>query len=300
MRRSGSPGRRCPSRVSRPDRSLSGSSRGSGGGASARSRPHKIGDGARVENVPVVLRTLSKRSGAPYASSTSSWTSKFWADNPPAVAAVRPARCPCCEHPGAPAAGPIGLVGHGTRERTLLGPPGPDRRPEQLSLLLRRYRCRGCGAVVVSAPRGVLRGLLYGAAAVALALGLWADGLAGWRVREQNRREVEQRRRAVARLALVATLGQRRCSMVDLAPVRRGSRAAARARRGDAAGGSRRHADRTGARSGVRGSAPELMRMKRVSGSNRDPPGVSVARRRRLWRSARRATKGRWKEPIDE
>jgi hypothetical protein len=31
----------------------------------------------------------------------------------------------------------------------------------------------------------VLRGLLYGAAAVALALGLWADGLAGWRVREQ-------------------------------------------------------------------------------------------------------------------
>jgi hypothetical protein len=66
----------------------------------------------------------------------------------------------------------------------VLGPVSADGEAEQLSLRLRRYRCRGCRAVVVAAPRGVLRGMLYGAVAVAMALGLWgAQGVAGWRVR---------------------------------------------------------------------------------------------------------------------
>lgn len=43
-------------------------------------------------------------------------------------------------------------------------------------LRLRRYRCRHCGAIVTSAPAGLLRQVLYGAVAIALALGLWAHG----------------------------------------------------------------------------------------------------------------------------
>lgn len=56
--------------------------------------------------------------------------------------------------------------------------------PEVLVLRLRRYRCRGCGAVLTSAPRGLLRGFVYGAVAIALGLWLWAHAeLPGHRVR---------------------------------------------------------------------------------------------------------------------
>ena len=41
---------------------------------------------------------------------------------------------------------------------------------------VRRYLCR-CGAVMVVVPRGILKGRLYAAAAISLALGLW--GLVG-------------------------------------------------------------------------------------------------------------------------
>lgn len=108
---------------------------------------------------------------------------KLWAKSLPSVSAARPEHCPCCGLPGAVVGSPLGLVGHGLRERTLAGPIGANGAAEQLSLRLRRYRCRGCGAVVVVAPRGVLRGMLYGAVAVAMALALWAEGMAGWRVR---------------------------------------------------------------------------------------------------------------------
>lgn len=104
----------------------------------------------------------------------------------PEVAAVRPAECPGCGHPGARASGLITLVGHGLRERTVLGPLASGGATECVTLKLRRYRCRDCGAVVVSAPKGILKGMLYSAMAVALALSLWSvEGLAGWRVRQR-------------------------------------------------------------------------------------------------------------------
>jgi len=112
---------------------------------------------------------------------------KLWAKSPPSVGAARPEHCPCCGLPGAVVGAPLGLVGHGLRERTLAGPLGPDDAAGQLTLLLRRYRCRGCGAVIVVVPRGVLRGMLYGAVAVAMALALWAESVAGWRVRARVR-----------------------------------------------------------------------------------------------------------------
>jgi hypothetical protein len=82
--------------------------------------------------------------------------------------------CPCCEAPGAPLGGRLGLVGHGIRQRQMLGPRTAEGRPEVLILHLRRYRCRHCGVIVTSAPAGLLRYVLYGAVAIALALGLWA------------------------------------------------------------------------------------------------------------------------------
>jgi hypothetical protein len=82
--------------------------------------------------------------------------------------------CPCCEAPGAPTGGRLGLVGHGIRVRQMLGPSTAEGLAEVLTLHLRRYRCRHCGAIVTSAPKGLLRYVLYGAVAIALALGLWA------------------------------------------------------------------------------------------------------------------------------
>lgn len=77
-------------------------------------------------------------------------------------------------------------MGHGLRERQLAGPVELGGPPEALTLKLRRFRCRACEAVVVSAPRGLLRGLLYGAA-VALALALCAaEGWSGARVRQET------------------------------------------------------------------------------------------------------------------
>lgn len=62
----------------------------------------------------------------------------------------------------------------------MVGPWKPWSAPETLVLRLRRYRCRGCGSVITAAPRGLLRGFVYGAVAIALALALWAhEGLSG-------------------------------------------------------------------------------------------------------------------------
>lgn len=111
---------------------------------------------------------------------------KSWAAQPPPVGAVRPARCPACGAPGAPVAGPVGLHGHGLRERSVLGPAVAGAAPVSETLQLRRYQCQRCDAVVVAAPRGLLSRLRYGAVAVALALALWSSQRQpGWRVHGQ-------------------------------------------------------------------------------------------------------------------
>lgn len=76
-------------------------------------------------------------------------------------------------------------MGHGVRERQVLGPLSASSEPEQVVLLVRRYRCRGCEAIVSSMPRGVLRRMLYGAVAVGVALALWVQGEASAAVRQQ-------------------------------------------------------------------------------------------------------------------
>lgn len=76
-----------------------------------------------------------------------------------------------------PAGGALAIHGHGRRERLQLGPLAPQGKGEITVILVRRYLCQACGAVITVVPRGVIHRRLYAAAAISLALGLW--GLLG-------------------------------------------------------------------------------------------------------------------------
>ncbi len=68
------------------------------------------------------------------------------------------------------------MVGHGVRERQVLGPGSPGGTPEAVVVVLRRYRCRRCDAVLLVGPRGLLRARAYSAGAIAAALARVAHG----------------------------------------------------------------------------------------------------------------------------
>jgi hypothetical protein len=76
------------------------------------------------------------------------------------------------------------IVGHGLVARQVRGPSVPGGAPEQALVMLRRYRCRACEAVLVVGPRGLLRRRWYGAGAVGLALLGYGTGASSARVRE--------------------------------------------------------------------------------------------------------------------
>jgi hypothetical protein len=90
------------------------------------------------------------------------------------------------------------MVGHGRRGRQLRGPPSTIAPPATRTVHVRRYRCRGCGAVVTVVPKEVLARRHFAAGAIALALfvfgklggsaivacqrvGSWARGSGAWR-----------------------------------------------------------------------------------------------------------------------
>lgn len=78
----------------------------------------------------------------------------------------------------------LGIVGHGLRERVVLGTLTIDGAAEIVTLRIRRYRCRACHATLAVVPRAVLYRLLYNGLAVALALSLWVvEGLSSHRIR---------------------------------------------------------------------------------------------------------------------
>ena len=56
------------------------------------------------------------------------------------------------------------------------GPLEPGGAPQQLDVVLRRYRCRGCKAVLMVGPRGLVPGRWYGAGAMASAVAAYARG----------------------------------------------------------------------------------------------------------------------------
>jgi hypothetical protein len=112
---------------------------------------------------------------------------KFWAEAPPSCSAVRPASCPGCGAASQEPGRAVAIVGHGLRSRDVEGPTGPGEAPASTLVVARRYRCRGCGAVLVVVPRGVGRALRYTLDAIGYALALWGHARA---TAEQARRAV--------------------------------------------------------------------------------------------------------------
>lgn len=99
---------------------------------------------------------------------------KSWIAAPPSVEEARPGRCPSCGAAGRPLGGPIGLHGHGRRDRQQRGPSTADGAPEVAVVALRRFRCVGCGAVITVVPLEVEPRRHFSRPAIALALGLWS------------------------------------------------------------------------------------------------------------------------------
>ena len=98
----------------------------------------------------------------------------FWVVAPVDAPTARPAQCPSCEAPAQQVDGRVILHGHGVRVRRLRGPVAADGAPREFEVLVRRYACQRCRAVITVDPRGVLPGRRYTAMAVALALWLWS------------------------------------------------------------------------------------------------------------------------------
>lgn len=111
---------------------------------------------------------------------------KGWCEDFPDVDLVRPRQCPECGAAARPPGRALGLVGHGVRDRQVRGPLAPGEPPGIITIQLRRYRCRGCGAIFTVGPRGLATFRHY--AAVAIGLALWMVGVLGLSTAEVRRR----------------------------------------------------------------------------------------------------------------
>lgn len=98
----------------------------------------------------------------------------FWMLATPAAPTARPSHCPICKVSGEQADGRVLLHGHGVRARRLRGPASADGAPTEFEVLVRRYACQRCRAVITVGPRGVLPRRRYTAMAIALALWMWS------------------------------------------------------------------------------------------------------------------------------
>lgn len=67
------------------------------------------------------------------------------------------------------------MQGHGRRARQLRGPPAPDAPPEGNPILVRRYECQHCWAILTVVPAETAPRRHYGATAIALALALFGS-----------------------------------------------------------------------------------------------------------------------------
>jgi hypothetical protein len=94
----------------------------------------------------------------------------------PTCAEARPGACPVCRTAAQPIDGRLVVVGHGVVRRQVLGPGEAGGAPAALTVIVRRYRCRTCTAVIMVGPRGLVRGRWYHGGAIAMALGAFAAG----------------------------------------------------------------------------------------------------------------------------
>lgn len=99
-----------------------------------------------------------------------------WLRAPPTVDAARPKACVECGASGRPIGAPLVIHGHGVRDRQIRGPLAFDAAAVAVTVVVRRYECQACSAVMTVVPSDVIPGLLYTASAIALALALYAVG----------------------------------------------------------------------------------------------------------------------------
>lgn len=92
------------------------------------------------------------------------------AATPPTTSEVRPASCVACGRAGRPVGGPLGIQGHGGRERWVLGVLGLGERADSVVVLGRRFRCVGCGCVMLVVPRDVSPWRRYALGTIVLAI----------------------------------------------------------------------------------------------------------------------------------
>lgn len=119
---------------------------------------------------PVGLRTPLPEIRSPQRVIHSSLECKFWLQKSPSVDEVRPARCVDCDGAARESGRALGIVGHGLRDRQQRGPVAPDAVPTVEIVLVRRYLCLRCAAVMTVVPRDVEPRRHYARPAIALAL----------------------------------------------------------------------------------------------------------------------------------
>ena len=103
----------------------------------------------------------------------------------PCLEAARPSQCPTCGQAARPPGRPLGIVGHGSYRRQVLG-GGPWAGT---SVRIRRFRCRGCGLTISVLPDLLHPRRWYGAWAILQALALYLAS-------EASLKEVELKLRA--------------------------------------------------------------------------------------------------------
>lgn len=108
-----------------------------------------------------------------------------WQANDPDVEAARLGACVVCDGAAHRADGRLRLHGHGRRRRDWWGQAQPDGPPMLGDILVRRYRCTDCGAVLTVLPRGMVAAVRTTLATIAMALWLWA--IRGWTAAKTRR-----------------------------------------------------------------------------------------------------------------
>jgi len=88
-------------------------------------------------------------------------------DTLPPVEVLRPARCPACGNPSYPPGQPLGLIGHGTYRRRVLG---LDEDRDGLLIWVRRYLCTQCGGTTSVLPCVLYPGRQYAGIAILISL----------------------------------------------------------------------------------------------------------------------------------
>lgn len=83
---------------------------------------------------------------------------KSWVSSPPSCESARPGRCASCGAASRPAGEPLGLVGHGLRERLVLGPTTFGELPKE-TIPVPTVSCRRHGRAKRGRPTAPVRGL---------------------------------------------------------------------------------------------------------------------------------------------